>query len=50
MRKRAHACPVPKPPGILGKILGFKSEDGEEEQSRPQIVTQRASKAREEKS
>jgi cytochrome c oxidase assembly factor 2 len=22
-------CPVPKPPGILGEILGFKSSTGE---------------------
>lgn len=47
MRKKAHECPVPKPPGIIGRLLGFKSEDSGEEQPRPRIVTQKASKARE---
>ena len=50
MKKRAHTCPVPKPPGIIGKVLGFKNEDSEEEQSRPQMVTQKESRAREDES
>ena len=41
MRKKAHECPVPKPPGIIGRVLGFKSEDSGEEQSRPRVVTQK---------
>lgn len=47
MRKRAHECPVPKPPGIIGRFLGFKDGDGGEEQPRPRIETQPASKVRE---
>lgn len=41
MRKKAHECPVPKPPGIIGRVLGLKSEDSGEEQSRPRVVTQK---------
>lgn len=47
MRKKAHECPVPKPPGIVGRLLGFKGEDSREEQPRPRVVTQKASKVRE---
>ena len=50
MKKRAHTCPVPKPPGIIGKVLGFKSEDGEGEQPRPRIVTQKVSQLKREES
>ena len=46
MRKKAHECPVPKPPGIVGRLLGFKGEDSREERPRPRIVTQKASKVR----
>lgn len=49
MRKKAHECPVPKPPGIIGRVLGFKNEDSKEEQSRPRVVTQKASKSPEDK-
>lgn len=47
MRKKAHECPVPKPPGIIGRLLGFKGEDSREEQPRPRIVTPKASEVRE---
>lgn len=50
MRKKAHECPVPKPPGIIGRVLGFKGEDSGEEESRPRVVTQKASKVREDDS
>lgn len=46
MRKKAHECPVPKPPGIIGRVLGFKDEDSGEEQSRPRVVTQKTPKIR----
>ena len=46
MRKKAHECPVPKPPGVFGRILGFNVEDREEEQCRPRVVTQTATEAR----
>ena len=41
MRKKAHECPVPKPPGFIGRALGFRSEDSTEEEPRPPVVTQR---------
>ncbi len=47
MRRKAHECPVPKPPGIIGRVLGFKDEDSGDEPSRPRIVTQKVSKVRE---
>lgn len=47
MRKKAHECPVPKPPGVIGRILGFNVEDREEAQSRPRVVTKTATEARE---
>lgn len=46
MRKKAHECPVPKPPEVIGRVLGFKGEDSGERQSRPGIVTQKASGVR----
>lgn len=27
LRRRERECPVPKPAGLLGRILGFKDED-----------------------
>ena len=47
MRKKAHECPVPKPPGVIGRVLGFKSEDSTEEKPRPQVVTHREPKVQE---
>lgn len=47
MRKKAHECPVPKPPGIIGRVLGFKGQDSGEKQPRPLVVTQKAPKMRE---
>jgi hypothetical protein len=26
LEKEAHACPVPKPGGVLGRILGFQQD------------------------
>lgn len=46
MRKKAHECPVPKPPGIIGRVLGFEGGEGEQERSRPPLVTQRAPEVR----
>jgi len=31
----ARECPVPKPTGVLGGILGFNKENGDEPESRP---------------
>lgn len=38
MRKKSHECPVPKPRGRLGEVLGFKKE-GTEKLPRPRIET-----------
>ena len=46
MLKKAHECPVPKPPGIIGRILGFQDDDSRKEQPRPEVITQKESKAR----
>ena len=27
MLKKAHECPVPKPKGIIGRLLGFEDKD-----------------------
>ena len=27
MVKKAHECPVPKPKGIIGRVLGFQDKD-----------------------
>ena len=32
-------CPVPKPSGLIGQVLGLKNEETEEEE-RPSIATQ----------
>jgi cytochrome c oxidase assembly factor 2 len=34
--KPKRECPVPKPPGLLGELLGFKpSSEGDEKGSKP---------------
>lgn len=35
-RKKAHECPVPKPGGVIGEVLGFRKAREEE---RPRIET-----------
>lgn len=39
--KKAHECPVPKPSGLVGEVLGFqKSQKGRREaRSPPQMET-----------
>ena len=39
MRRKAHECPVPKPPGIVGRILGFK-EAANQDQSKSTTPSQ----------
>ncbi len=29
-RKKAHECPVPKPGGVIGEVLGFRKTGGDE--------------------
>jgi len=31
MREKAHECPVPKPRGRIGEVLGFTIEEREED-------------------
>jgi cytochrome c oxidase assembly factor 2 len=33
--KTKRECPVPKPGGVVGELLGFKKSDAGEQQSRP---------------
>ena len=46
MRRRSHACPVPKPSGIIGEVLGFKKEQTAEKAQRPRIETTIVSSSR----
>lgn len=39
MRRRSHGCPVPRPSGIIGKVLGFKKEETAKKAQRPRIET-----------
>ncbi len=45
-KKSPHECPVPKPRGLIGEVLGFK--DAEERVSRPRIETVKTSRSRKE--
>lgn len=42
MRKRAHECPVPKPRGVIGEVLGFRSRDGGDGTPQPRVETVKA--------
>ncbi len=46
IEKRGHECPVPKPGGIVGEILGFESGDrnGGKEVVRPEVLVERDAK------
>ena len=46
MRRKSHACPVPKPSGIIGEVLGFKKEETAEKAQRPRIETTIVSRSR----
>ena len=37
--KRSHVCPVPKPKGLIGEVLGFTQEGSSEKPPRPRIET-----------
>ena len=39
VRKKAHECPVPKPRGIIGEVLGFKKEKPNEQLQRQRVET-----------
>jgi len=40
MRKKSHECPVPKPRGLVGGVLGFKKEETAEKLPSPRIETE----------
>lgn len=44
-RKNPHECPVPKPRGLIGEVLGFTKEVQEKE-PRPTIETVKAPRLR----
>lgn len=46
-RKSSHECPVPKPRGRIGAVLGFKKEV-EEKEPRPLIETVKTPRLRKE--
>ena len=48
MRRKSHECPVPKPRGIIGQVLGFKKEETAEKASRPRIETTNVPRPRKE--
>ena len=45
MRKESHECPVPKPTGLIGEVLGFK-KDKTETASMPRIETRTLERGR----
>jgi len=46
-KKSSHECPVPKPRGRIGEVLGFKKE-AEEKEPRPLIETVKTPRLRKE--
>ncbi|KAL6719055.1 hypothetical protein ACLMJK_003290 [Lecanora helva] len=47
-RRKAHECPVPKPRGIIGDLLGFKTEETYEKPPRPRIESGKGSRSKQE--
>lgn len=41
IRRGSHGCPMPKPRGLLGEVLGFKKEGTDEKPPRPRVETGR---------
>ncbi|MCJ1300484.1 hypothetical protein MMC08_003281 [Hypocenomyce scalaris] len=39
LARKAHECPVPKPGGIIGEVLGFKKDDRDPAPSRTRAET-----------
>lgn len=46
MRKKSHECPVPKPRGFIGEVLGFRKEETMEKLPRPRIETTKVPRSR----
>ncbi|KAK4691989.1 cytochrome c oxidase assembly factor 2, partial [Lecanoromycetidae sp. Uapishka_2] len=47
LRKKSHECPVPKPRGRIGEVLGFRNDQSSEKLPKP-IVETKPSKFRKE--
>ncbi|KAL9126024.1 MAG: hypothetical protein Q9217_004860 [Psora testacea] len=45
--KKAHKCPVPKPGGLIGNVLGFEKTEAEQETPKPQIQARKKDRAKE---
>jgi len=45
-QKTAHECPVPKPKGLIGQVLGFKKDAVDEKIPRPRVETGAKTKSR----
>ena len=41
LKKQGHECPVPKPGGIVGQVLGFGKKDDKMRRERPEVVVER---------
>lgn len=41
LKKQGHECPVPKPGGLAGQVLGFGKKDDKMKRSRPEVVVER---------
>ena len=50
MRKKSHECPVPKPRGFIGEVLGFRKEETAEKLPWPRIETTKVPRSRSEDS
>lgn len=41
MKKQGHECPIPKPGGIVGEVLGFENRTERMRATRPEVVVQK---------
>lgn len=41
MKKRGHECPIPKPGGIVGEVLGLEKSNDRMRKLRPEVVVER---------
>lgn len=46
LKKQGHECPVPKPGGIVGELLGFGKKDDKIRRPRPEVVVERQEEKR----
>lgn len=41
IKKQGHECPIPKPGGIVGEVLGLGKRDDRMKKLRPEVVVER---------